>query len=141
MPTYPRTNRWLHATTYALLVATCALYTTDRPGLAAERVASPKDYAKALYMQQGGTVQQWRCLDQLWTMESNWRVNAVGNKTTQGRAYGIPQALPASKMDQFGTDWRKNYQTQIRWGLLYIKLHWKNNSCMALRHEKRKGWY
>lgn len=103
--------------------------------------ASPKSYAKRLYMQQGGDAKQWACLDRLWTMESNWRVKAEGSKTTQGKAFGIPQALPASKMAQMGSDYKTNYQTQIRWGLLYIKLHWNNDSCLALRHEIRKGWY
>jgi len=107
----------------------------------AERIASPKSYAKTLYKRQGGTAKQWACLDRLWTMESNWRVNAVGDKTTQGRAIGIAQALPAEKMAQMGSDYKVNYQTQIRWGLLYIKLHWNNDSCLALRHEIRKGWY
>jgi len=106
-----------------------------------ERTVSPKSYAKRLYMHQGGNAQQWACLDQLWTMESHWRVNAIGDKTSQGRAMGIPQALPAIKMAQMGSDYKTNYQTQIRWGLLYIKLHWNNNACIALRHELRKGWY
>ena len=36
-------------------------------------------------------------------------------------AYGIPQALPASKMASAGRDWRTNYKTQVRWGMGYIK--------------------
>jgi hypothetical protein len=35
-------------------------------------------------------------------------------------AYGIPQALPASKMATAGADWRTNPATQITWGLNYI---------------------
>jgi hypothetical protein len=74
-------------------------------------------------------------------MESNWRVNAVGDKTTQGRAIGIAQALPADKMAQMGNDYKTNYQTQIRWGMLYLRLHWGDDACLALKHEIRKGWY
>jgi hypothetical protein len=106
-----------------------------------DHLASPKSYAKRLYMRQGGNTHQWSCLERLWTMESNWRVEAQGSKTTQGKAFGIAQALPADKMAQMGSDYKSNYQTQIRWGLLYIKLHWNNDSCLALRHEIRKGWY
>ena len=141
MPTHPQTNCRVRRSIYALLAAAITASILYSPGPARERVATPRQYARALYMQQGASRAQWICLDELWTMESHWNYQAVGDKTTQGRAYGIAQALPASKMDQFGTDWRKNYQTQIRWGLLYIKLHWKNNSCMALQHEKRHGWY
>jgi len=106
-----------------------------------EHVTSPKSYAKALYTRQGGNAKQWACLDRLWTMESNWRVNAVGDKTTQGRAIGIAQALPADKMAQMGNDYKTNYQTQIRWGMLYLRLHWGDDACLALKHEIRKGWY
>ena len=35
-------------------------------------------------------------------------------------AYGIPQALPGSKMASAGDDWANNAVTQIRWGLGYI---------------------
>jgi len=135
-----RKARRLHF--YAASLATVGLVWISMPYTPVkERTASPKSYAKRLYMQQGGNASQWACLDRLWTMESNWRVNAVGDKTTQGRAIGIAQALPADKMAQMGLDYKSNYQTQIRWGLLYIKLHWNNNACVALRHELRKGWY
>ena len=46
--------------------------------------------------------------------ESRWIVNA-DNPTSS--AYGIPQALPGSRMAAFGADWRTNPATQIRWGL------------------------
>ncbi len=36
-------------------------------------------------------------------------------------AYGIPQAVPGSKMASAGKSWRSNATTQIRWGLGYIK--------------------
>lgn len=61
---------------------------------------------------------QWPCLYNLWMRESGWRVNA-GNPTSG--AYGIPQSLPASKMAVFGADYMTNAQTQIAWGLNYIK--------------------
>ncbi|MFO7253546.1 MAG: transglycosylase SLT domain-containing protein, partial [Actinomycetes bacterium] len=61
---------------------------------------------------------QFRCLDRLWTRESNWNHRAVNPRSG---AYGIPQALPAHKMRVSGRDWRHNPVTQVRWGLRYIK--------------------
>jgi hypothetical protein len=53
----------------------------------------------------------------MWMDESSWRWDA---QNASG-AYGIPQALPASKMATAGADWRTNPATQISWGLGYIK--------------------
>jgi len=74
-------------------------------------------------------------------MESHWNYKAVGAKTRQGLAYGIPQALPAIKMKDSGADYLTNPYTQIKWGLRYIELRYNNNACWALRHELNKGWY
>lgn len=57
------------------------------------------------------------CLDNIWTRESGWRYNA---ENASG-AYGIPQALPGSKMASAGPDWQTNPATQIKWGLGYIQ--------------------
>lgn len=73
----------------------------------------------------------------LWNRESNWNPNAH-NKSSG--AHGIPQSLPASKMASEGSDYMTNYQTQIRWGLKYIKNRYGNPS-NALNHSNRKGWY
>ena len=40
-----------------------------------------------------------------------------------------------------GVDYKTNWQTQVRWGLLYIKLHWHNDACAALGNENRHGYY
>lgn len=59
---------------------------------------------------------QWTCLDNLWTAESGWdqyKANYQGSG-----AYGIPQALPGSKM---GPGWESDALVQINWGLNYIK--------------------
>lgn len=44
--------------------------------------------------------------------ESGWRVNATN---ASSGAYGLPQALPGSKMSTAGADWQTNYQTQLKW--------------------------
>lgn len=49
--------------------------------------------------------------------ESGWRYNA---KNSSG-AYGLPQALPGSKMSSAGSDWATNPITQLRWFNSYCK--------------------
>jgi len=61
---------------------------------------------------------EWDCLDRLWTAESGWRWSAANPSSG---AYGIPQALPGSKMASAGSDWLVNPRTQITWGLGYIQ--------------------
>ena len=80
---------------------------------------------------------QWSCLYNLWTRESGWRTTA-GN--TSSGAYGIPQSLPASKMASYGADYLTNPQTQIAWGLDYIKGRYAT-PCGAWAAFQTKGWY
>ena len=79
---------------------------------------------------------QWGCLNALWQRESGWRWNA---ENASG-AYGIPQALPGSKMASAGSDWQTNPATQIKWGLGYIKNIY-GTPCGAWGHEQADGWY
>jgi hypothetical protein len=58
------------------------------------------------------------CLKNMWNRESGWRYDAENGASG---AYGIPQALPGSKMASAGADWQTNPATQIKWGLGYIK--------------------
>ena len=55
-------------------------------------------------------------------------------------AHGIAQALPATKMDKVGTDWRTNPVTQIQWGLLYISERY-NSPCAAWNKWRRSNYY
>lgn len=80
---------------------------------------------------------QFACLDQLWTKESNWNYKA---RNRVSGAHGIPQALPATKMEIVGTDWRTNPVTQMSWGLKYIKERY-NTPCAAWSKFKRSNWY
>jgi resuscitation-promoting factor RpfB len=84
----------------------------------------------------GFATSQWGCLDDLWERESGWRYNA---ENASG-AYGIPQALPGSKMASAGSDWQTNPATQIKWGLGYIKSTY-GTPCAAWSHEEADGWY
>jgi hypothetical protein len=80
---------------------------------------------------------QFSCLDTLWTKESHWNYRAR-NKVSG--AHGIPQALPATKMEVIGTDWRTNPVTQITWGLHYIDVRYET-PCKALSKFKRSRYY
>jgi hypothetical protein len=82
----------------------------------------------------GWTGNQWVCLDNLWTSESNWRVTASNGRTG---AYGIPQALPGSKM---GSGWQTSAQTQISWGLSYIGSRY-GSPCNAWSFFTNHNWY
>ena len=83
-----------------------------------------------------GWSDQFGCLDRLWQKESGWRTTA----SNPSGAYGIPQALPGSKMASAGDDWRTNPATQIRWGLGYIGSRY-GGPCAAWSHSQSQGWY
>lgn len=98
---------------------------------------SPQTVAHALLLRRGWDETQWSCLDTLWTRESNW--NTYATNSSSG-AYGIPQALPATKMATAGADWRTNPITQIEWGLSYIAGKY-GTPCTALSHSSSYGYY
>ncbi|MBO0803514.1 MAG: transglycosylase SLT domain-containing protein [Nocardiopsaceae bacterium] len=79
---------------------------------------------------------QWTCLDDLWQQESSWQYDA---ENASG-AYGIPQALPASKMASAGPDYMTDPTTQIKWGLEYITQMY-GTPCGAWAHEEADGFY
>jgi hypothetical protein len=81
--------------------------------------------------------EQYSCLNKLWTKESHWNYKAR-NKVSG--AHGIAQALPATKMEVVGTDWRTNPVTQISWGLKYINERY-DSPCKAWSKFKRSRWY
>jgi hypothetical protein len=85
----------------------------------------------------GWKLDQMPCLDKLWTRESHWNYKSYNSSSG---AYGIPQALPGSKMATFGDDWKTNPATQIKWGLDYIKKRY-GSPCGAWDHSESTGWY
>jgi hypothetical protein len=80
---------------------------------------------------------QFRYLNPLWDRESSWNVRAFN---AYSGAYGIPQAVPGSKMASAGRHWQTSARTQIRWGLRYIKDRY-GSPAAAWRHELATGWY
>jgi len=97
-----------------------------------------REVAKALMAEKyGWGDKQFWCLDGLWTKESRWNYRSSNKRTG---AHGIPQALPATKMEVIGTDWRTNPVTQISWGLHYIDVRYET-PCGAFAKFKRTNWY
>jgi hypothetical protein len=75
-------------------------------------------------------------LVRLWNRESRWLTSAYNPSGT----YGIPQALPGSKMGSAGPNWRTSATTQIRWGLRYIHDRYGSPGG-AWAHELAQDWY
>ena len=68
--------------------------------------------------------------------ESGCRVDAAN----ASGAYGIPQALPGSKMAAMGADWATNPVTQIKWMIGYVNGRYGGWS-QALEYWYSHGWY
>jgi TP901 family phage tail tape measure protein len=90
----------------------------DNKGYSSKAVGSAQSFAKAILGNYNWGPNEFGPLKSLWNGESGWNYQAL-NKSSG--AYGIPQALPASKMASAGSDWKTNAQTQILWGLGYIR--------------------
>jgi hypothetical protein len=101
--------------------------------------AAAKAYAQGAIGNYGWGSDQFSCLVSLWNMESGWRADATNPSSG---AYGIPQAWPGDKMVTAGADWRTNANTQINWGLAYIKGAY-GTPCGAWNHEMSQSphWY
>ncbi len=117
-----------------------ALGLTTGPAVGGEENLSaqdPQNIAEALLPSYGWSSSEMSCLVPLWAGESGWRVNA---ENSSSGAYGIPQALPGSKMASTGGDWRTNAVTQIQWGLGYIQERY-GSPCGAWGFKQGNGWY
>ena len=97
----------------------------------------PRSLARPIVAAQGWGDSEYQCLILLWNRESQW--NPYAENAYSG-AYGIPQALPGSKMASAGADWRTNPITQINWGIGYIKGRY-GTPCSAWAHSNAVGWY
>jgi hypothetical protein len=104
---------------------------------ATPETGSIKEFAYGLVRDNNWGRDQYSCLVALWERESNWRWDAM-NKSSG--AYGIPQSLPGRKMAEMGADWATNPETQVRWGVSYIKSRY-GAPCGAMAHSNKFNWY
>jgi hypothetical protein len=110
--------------------------TAQQPATSAPS-GSPQQIAEQMLSQFGWSSSQFSCLQPLWALESGWNIYA---SNPSSGAYGIPQALPGSKMASAGPNWQSDAATQIRWGLTYIQGTY-GSPCAAWSHEEADGWY
>ena len=105
-----------------------------------EHARSINDYRS--YAQLQLSPDEWICLDELWDRESAWKSHRTPHlrANRSSGAYGIPQSLPANKMESAGEDYLTNPITQVKWGLAYIKQRYKT-ACNALNHHNKNNWY
>lgn len=96
----------------------------------------PRGIAQSM-LDERGWGNEFSCLVSLWDRESGWNPHA--HNASSG-AYGIPQALPGSKMASAGADWQTNPRTQISWGLGYIAGRYET-PCGAWSFFQANNWY
>lgn len=91
-----------------------------------------QNYARTLLAQYGWS-DQWDAFNKLVMSESGW--NPAATNPSSG-AYGIPQALPASKIPGDRTD----YRVQLKWMLDYIRQRY-TTPAQAWSFHIRNNWY
>lgn len=89
---------------------------------------APKHYAKVQMEKYEWGAAQFKCLEQLWTRESNWNHLSDNPKSS---AFGIAQMLKEKS---------KNPYRQIDNGLRYIEKRY-SSPCRAWSFWQRKYWY
>lgn len=98
--------------------------------------ASLQAYAKQLLAKYGWSG-QWDAFNSIEMAEAGWNYQATN--PTSG-AYGLAQALPASKYASAGKDWRTNGDTQLLWMMDYIKGRYGSPNSAWSFHQAN-NWY
>jgi hypothetical protein len=98
----------------------------------------PREIARQILKNKFGYgADQFSCFNNIIMRESMWNVHATNPSSG---AYGIPQALPGSKMATVASDWRTNPATQIIWGVKYMDSRY-GSPCSAWSFKRAHGWY
>jgi hypothetical protein len=113
-----------------------ARFTVNRPRPWVDSYRGAQHIAATMVAAHGWGAGQMADLVKLWNKESGWSVSAAN----PSGAYGIPQALPGSKMGAYGPNWRSDARTQIAWGLSYIAGRYGSPSA-AWAHSVATNWY
>ncbi|WP_112470193.1 transglycosylase SLT domain-containing protein [Streptomyces triticisoli] len=122
-------------TTAALVAATAGVALGSAPAHAATGTSAAG--AKAIARQMIQDDAQFNAFSNIIQRESNWNVSATN---ASSGAYGLVQALPASKMASAGADWKNNPKTQIKWGLDYMESRY-GSPVGAWKFWQANGWY
>ncbi|MFJ4683064.1 transglycosylase SLT domain-containing protein [Streptomyces sp. NPDC091377] len=123
-------------TVAAVAAATAGMALSAAPANAATPMASPAE-AKAIAKKMIPNTAHYTAFSKIVEKESNWDVNATNPSSG---AYGLVQALPASKMSTAGSDWKTNAATQIEWGIDYMNSRY-GSPTGAWSFWQANGWY
>jgi len=117
--------------------ATRPLPTSSTSPTTASNSSYPSNVALGykIALEKGYSEAEWNCLYILGMRESGW--NHLAKNKSSG-AYGIPQSLPASKLDTHGD--RHDPEVQIRWFIDYVKNRY-GTACKALQFSYTNNWY
>ncbi|CAL9308811.1 MULTISPECIES: transglycosylase SLT domain-containing protein [Streptomyces] len=122
----------------ALTAATCGTLIAAAPAQAATTAApASASSAQATAKKMIGNSAEFQCFSNIVSHESGWNPQATN---ASSGAYGLVQALPASKMASAGSDWKTNPATQIKWGLDYMKDRY-GSACDAWSFWQANNWY
>ena len=99
--------------------------------------AAPSGSHKHWLEQAGIPASQFAAYNSIITPESGWNPTVHNPHSS---AYGIPQALPGSKMASAGSDWKTNPITQLKWMKSYVNGRYGGID-KALAFRKVHGWY
>lgn len=98
----------------------------------------PRSIAKQILKNKYGYgSDQYACFNNIIMRESMWVIDATNPSSG---AYGIPQALPGTRMASVASDWRTNPATQISWAIGYMKDRY-GSPCGAWGFKSGNGWY
>ncbi|MEV7283701.1 transglycosylase SLT domain-containing protein [Streptomyces sp. NPDC093252] len=124
------------AVTAAALAATAAGLALTASPAQAVTTASPAS-AQAIAKQMIPNSAHYTAFSNIVQRESGWNVTATN---ASSGAYGLVQALPASKMASAGSDWKTNPATQIEWGIDYMNSRY-GSPLGAWEFWQANGWY
>ncbi|QJT01368.1 lytic transglycosylase domain-containing protein [Streptomyces asoensis] len=119
----------------AVAAATAGMALSAAPAHAA--TTSSAAQAQAIAHKMIPNAAQYKAFSNIVKHESGWNVSATN---ASSGAYGLVQALPASKMASAGSDWKSNAKTQIKWGLDYMNSRY-GSPVAAWNFWQANGWY
>ncbi|MEU5341406.1 MULTISPECIES: transglycosylase SLT domain-containing protein [unclassified Streptomyces] len=121
----------------AVAAATAGMVFAAGPAQAAAPTKASSTSAKEIARKMIPNDSQYKAFSKIVEHESGWKVTATNSSSG---AYGLVQALPASKMASAGSDWKTNPKTQIKWGLDYMNDRY-GSPTGAWNFWQANGWY
>ncbi len=121
----------------AVATAAAGMALSAAPAHAATSSAPSAAKAQAIAHKMIPDAAQYSAFSNIVEHESGWNPSATN---ASSGAYGLVQALPASKMASAGSDWKTNPATQIKWGLDYMNSRY-GSPVGAWTFWQANGWY